>query len=75
MKIIVGKGVKELNCSWEYLKEHYANIKKCDKLFAKKQAKRDKKVDDSVDKFKKIQEVKTPQGWNSFRFLKENLLL
>ena len=44
-------------------------------LTAKKQAKRDKKVDDSVDKFKKIQGVKT-KGWKELLdFCEENLSL
>ena len=68
--------VKELNCSWEYLKEHYL-ISKNDQrnLNAKKQAKRDKKVDDSVDKYKKIQAVKT-KGWKELLdFCEENFSL
>ena len=67
--------VKKLDCSWEYLKENYL-ISKNDQrnLSAKKQAKKDKKVDDSVDKFKKIQEV-NPKGWQELLdFCEKNYL-
>ena len=55
--------VKELNCPWEYVNKKYL-ISKNDqrKLVAKKQAKRNKKIDDSVEKGMKIQVVNS-KGW------------
>ena len=55
--------VKELNCPWEHVNKKYL-ISKNDqrKLVAKKQAKRNKKIDDSVEKGMKIQVVNS-KGW------------
>ena len=76
LKYYCWERVKELNCSWEYLKEHYLITKNDLRILtAKKQAKRDKKVDNSVDKYKKIQGVKT-KGWKELLdFCEENLSL
>ena len=58
------------------MKEHYLITKNDLRILtAKKQAKRDKKVDNSVDKYKKIQGVKT-KGWKELLdFCEENLSL
>ena len=67
--------VKNLDCSWEYLRENYL-ISKNDQrnITVKKQARQDKKVDDSVDEFKKLQEV-NQKGWKELLdFCEENYL-
>ncbi len=67
--------VKELNCSWEYMKNNYL-ISKNDQinLNAKKQARQDKKVDDYSEKVTKINQVK-PKGWQELLDFSENLSL
>ena len=67
--------VKELNCPWDHVKKEYL-ISKNDqrKLVAKKQAKRNKKIDDSVEKKIKIQ-VLDSKGWKELLdFCEENYI-
>ena len=67
--------VKNLDCSWDYMTDKYL-ISKNDQrnLIAKKQAKQNKKVDDSVEEFKKLQEVNS-KGWKELLdFCEENYL-
>ena len=67
--------VKELNCPWEHVSKKYL-ISKNDqrKLVAKKQAKRNKKIDDSVEKKIKIQ-VLDSKGWKDrYREYRFNIL-
>lgn len=67
--------VKELNCPWEHMKKNYL-ISKNDqrKLVVKKEAKRNKKIDDSVENMKKIQ-VLDSKGWKELLdFCEENYL-
>ena len=67
--------VKDEDCSWECITEKYL-ISKNDQinLIAKKQARQNKKIDDSVDEFNKLQEVNS-KGWRELLdFCEENYL-
>ena len=67
--------VKVLDCSWKYINENFIILKNDKRnLNLKKQARENKKVDDSVDQFKKLQEVNR-NGWRELSdFCEENYL-